>query len=226
MGYLIQPDRRIAAVVVGRGGGSNGKTALVETAVRVIGRELVTAMSVQDLDQSRFAIGSLLGKLLFYDDDVKAGVRLPDGQLKKLSEAKTVTGERKFGATFTFTVRALPILLCNSPPSLADLSHGMQRRLLVFPFEKEFKGRAVDRHLFTRIWDAELPGVLNRYLAGLERVIKRGWNFHRTADQARAAEAWLVEANPVPAFVDAVCKSDVNASCWMKDLYPAFVTWA
>ena len=47
------------------------------------------------MENNRFAIGGLLGKLLFLDDDVRAGARLPDGTLKTISEAKEVTGELK-----------------------------------------------------------------------------------------------------------------------------------
>jgi hypothetical protein len=61
---------------------------------------------------------------LFVDDDVRAGVRLPDGTLKTISEAKEVTGELKYQQPFNFVVRTVPILLCNNVPSLADLSQG------------------------------------------------------------------------------------------------------
>ncbi len=224
MGYALQPDRRTAIVVICKGGGSNGKTALIQTLIRLMGQELVTAMPVGDLDNHKFIIGSLLGKLLFVDDDVKNGTRLPDGQLKRLSEEKTVTGEHKFGPPFTFTVRTLPILLCNNAPTLSDLSHGMQRRLLVIPFDRTFKGSEVDRDLFPKIWAEELPGVLNHALAGLRRLVDRGWSFEPPQSAHAAKEAWLIEANPVPAFVAAQCER--QGSCWMSELYPAYTSWA
>jgi putative DNA primase/helicase len=224
MGHVIQSDRRIAVIVVCRGGGRNGKTALLETLVRLLGQELVAAMRVQDLDRSQFSLGNLLGKLLLYDDDVKAGTRVPDGDLKRLSEAKTVTGERKFGQSFTFRVRTIPILLCNNPPSLADLSEGMRRRLLVVPFDRAFRGKAADRSLFPKIWATELSGILNHALAGLQRVIRRGWRF-RVPDSAKAAKAaWLIEANPLPAFIEARCER--KGKCLVRDLYEDFSRWS
>jgi len=54
-----------------------------------------------------------------------------------------VTGELKFGPVFNFTVRAVPVLLCNNIPSLADLSHGMLRRLMVLPFNRGSPTRTV-----------------------------------------------------------------------------------
>jgi Family of unknown function (DUF5906)/D5 N terminal like len=132
-GYVIQPRRNIPMIVVLRGGGDNGKTVLVRTLIRLLGNQLVRAQRVEDLDKNRFAMGSLFGKLLFVDDDVRAGVRLPDGTLKTISEAKEVTGELKYQQPFNFVVRTVPMLLCNNVPSLADLSHGMLRRLRIIP---------------------------------------------------------------------------------------------
>ncbi|WP_148934679.1 DUF5906 domain-containing protein, partial [Escherichia coli] len=91
-------------------------TKRVETIQRLLGAGLVSAMRIQDLDRSRFATSDLVGKLVLIDDDVRAAIRLPDGELKKISEAKTITAEHKNGPTFTFTVRTVPILLCNNPP--------------------------------------------------------------------------------------------------------------
>ena len=69
---------------------------------------MCTPSGLEDLDKNRFAMGSLFGKLLFVDDDVRAGARLPDGVLKTISEAKEVTGELKYQPSFNFVVRTVP----------------------------------------------------------------------------------------------------------------------
>jgi len=130
LGHAIRPDRSIPLILILLGSGRNGKSMLVHTLFRLLGDELVCATRIEDLDKSRFAIGNLLGKRVLIDDDVRAGIRLPDGELKKISEAKLVTGEPKYGKQFNFVVRTLPILLCNNVPSLADLSKGMLDRLM------------------------------------------------------------------------------------------------
>jgi hypothetical protein len=129
--------------------------------MRLLGRAQVHAQRVDGLENSQFALGSLFGKLLFVDDDVKAGARLPDGLLKMISEAKEVTGEQKYKPTFQFVVRTVPLLLCNNVPSLADVSPGMMRRLMVIPFARRFTDADRDRDLFEQIWGTELPGILN-----------------------------------------------------------------
>jgi len=65
---------------------------------------------------------------------------------------------------------------------------------------------------------------LNHAIAGLRRVIRRGYRF-RVPDSAKEAKAaWLTEANPLPAFVEARCER--KGSCLVRDLYEAFSHWS
>jgi putative DNA primase/helicase len=195
IGYLIQQRRNIPLVLVMHGRGNNGKTVLIQTVIRLIGAPWVLAQRVEELNKSRFAMGSLFGKQLFVDDDVRAGVRLPDDILKTISEAKIVTVELKFRDHFNFIVRAVPVLLCNNFPVLSDSSHGMLRRLTVIPFDRTFTDEEKDAELFERIWADELPGVLNRALAGLRRLRKRGSKFRPPDAVTRATEYWVQMAS-------------------------------
>ena len=86
-GYIIQPDRAVRMIITRWGSGGNGKSKLIETLVRLLGLRLVYAGKVERLATNRFAFGDLFGKLLFVDDDVKAGIKLPDGELKTISAA-------------------------------------------------------------------------------------------------------------------------------------------
>jgi putative DNA primase/helicase len=195
------------------------------TAVQLLGGQLVHAQRVEDLDKNRFAMGGLFGKYLFVDDDVRAGARLPDGVLKTISEAKEVTGELKYKQPFNFVVRTVPVLLCNNIPSLADLSHGMLRRLMVIPFNRRFTDQDRDTDLFERIWANELPGVLNRALRGYRRLLERGSKFKHPAAVRQATKRWLQQANPLPAFVEAHCMRQPEGRCLMKSFYVVYTTW-
>jgi putative DNA primase/helicase len=181
---------------------------------------------IDNLDKNRFAMGSLFGKYLFVDDDVRAGARLPDGILKTISEAKEVTGENKFKPPFNFTVRTVPVLLCNNIPTLADLSHGMLRRLQVIPFDRTFTDEDKDPALFDRIWANELPGILNRALRGYQRLVGHGSRFELPPAVNAATNKWVAQANPLPAFIEARCVKGIDQRCWMQNLYPAYKAWA
>ena len=224
VGYLIQSRRHIPLILVCLGGGSNGKSMLVQTIARLLGPGLVSAQRIENLDKYRFASASLLGKLLLVDDDVRAGIRLPDGELKKISEAKPITAEHKYGPSFEFVVRSVPVLLCNNTASLADVSYGMSRRLMVLPFDRTFKDDA-DPTLFPTIWKTEMAGVLNRSIDGLQRLLNRG-HFDMPIAVTRATAEWLKEANPLAAFVDENCSRDSLGKCLLQEFYAEYRQWA
>ena len=225
VGYIIQPRRNIATIAILLGSGNNGKTALVKTVTKLLGKAQVHAQRVEDLERNKFAFGSLFGKLLFLDDDVKAGARLPDGTLKIISEAKEVTGENKYKDPFNFVVRSVPMLLCNNVPSLADVSRGMLRRLMVIPFDRSFTDKDEDKELFDRIRANELSGVLNKALKGYIRLQKRQ-RFKLPKAVKKAQERWLEQANPLPAFISECCVKGPNRRCLRKGLYKKYHDWA
>ena len=198
VGYAAQPARSDARIFVGWGAGNDGKSALAGLLTRFLGRDRVAAMPVGKLAGNPFMLGHLADKALFLDDDVAVGTVLPDGLLKTISEDKVVTGEPKHRDAFEFRVRALPLLLCNTAPHLLDTSYGFYRRLFVLPCDRRFTGAEADRTLFSRIWEAERSGVLNRALAGLRRVVQRGWKFEPSEVVKQATAEWWAEATGLP----------------------------
>jgi P4 family phage/plasmid primase-like protien len=225
LGYVIQPRRHHPLIVIFLGRGNNGKTSFTELLRRLIGPGQIYSGRVDDLEKNQFSIGNLFGKHLYIDDDIKAGTKLPDGTLKKISEAKTLTGERKFKDQFEFKSRAFPILLCNNIPSLADLSHGMMRRLRVVPFTRIFKEHETDRQLFERIAAKELPGVLNRVLEGWKRLQTKG-RFTKSIDMANARKVLLAHANPLQGFIDECCEEADDVTISMDKFYLRYKAWA
>ncbi len=225
VGYIAQPIRQIPVIPILWGSGANGKTVLSQTLIRLIGIDRVIAARVEELDKNQFLTGDLLGKLLYIDDDVRQGIRLPDGPLKKFSEGKVVTGDRKHKALITFINRALPMLLCNNVPSLNDLSYGMQRRLMVIPFQRSFRKNEDDPKIFQTIWSDEMSGVLNRAIRGWQRLRKRG-GFKIPRPVTMAQDRWLVHANPLKAFLDDCVIKDPKSTLWFDDFFESYSNWS
>jgi phage/plasmid-associated DNA primase len=115
--------------------------------------------------------------------------------------------------------------LCNNVPSLADVSYGMMRRLMVIPFDRTFSDQEKDDGLFERIWQHELSGVLNRALDGYVRLLNRR-RFKTPRAVVKATRRWLEQANPVPAFISECCVVKSAVKCQMRHLYPAYKAWA
>jgi P4 family phage/plasmid primase-like protien len=225
MGYAIQPKRDIAAFFILRGKGRNGKTKLMETLERLMNKRAIYSDRMANIEQNKFAIGALVGKLLLIDDDVDTGTKLPDGFLKKVSERKLMTGELKFKDSFEFICTALPVLLANNYPYAADLSWGLRRRAHIIPFERVFTAEDADDTLFPNIWESELPGVLNRAIEGLFRLRQRG-AFKQPIDCVSAHDAWLTQANPLSSFIKEECQELLSGYTLLSKFYSEFEYWA
>ena len=225
MGYAIQPRRDVPAWFMLSGRGRNGKTKLMETIERLMSSAAIHSDRLSNLESNRFAMGAIAGKLVLYDDDVDTGTKLPDGLIKKLSERKLLTGELKFKDTFEFVATCLPVLLANNLPITADLTYGMRRRAHIIPFDRVFTDEDADDTLFPYIWANELPGVLNRAIEGLQRLRARG-RFDQPNDCKEAMSKWLVQANPLTAFIDEACCKDLAAHILLSDFYRMFTQWA
>jgi P4 family phage/plasmid primase-like protien len=222
-GYILQPRRDIKLIVMLLGGGDNGKSKLMELiADEFLGINNYVSARVGELEGNQFSLSKLVGKLLFYDDDVQSGTKLADGILKKISEERAITTEKKYQNSFTFRCRALPVLLCNNLPTTSDVSPALHRRIMAIPFDHQFKpGIDLDPDLFERIRQNELSGVLNQALEGLQRLRARG-HFKKPSDVQRKADEWFKNANPVEGFLADMCQPDPTAKWRQQDAYDRF----
>ena len=225
MGYAIQPRRDIASYFMLKGQGNNGKTKFMQTIERLINSRCIYSARLTSIEQDKFAIGALAGKLILLDDDVDTGTKLPDGFLKAVSERKLLTGQLKFKDSFEFVAICLPVLLANNFPLCADLSYGQRRRAKVIPFDRKFETHEDDRGLFPRIWETELPGILNRAIEGLQRLRQRG-DFQEPTDCEKAKADWLAHANPLSAFLAERCTECHESQIQLRDFYREFQEWA
>ena len=97
---------------------------------------------------------------------------------------------------------------------------------MVIPFDQKFEKGAIDRTLFDGIWAEELPGILNKALAGLERVMQRGIEFKEPISVVNAKKSWIGQSNPTPEFIRDRCSLNPTYTCYLQDLYQNYVAWA
>ena len=225
MGYAIYGRRPLKAFTIWHGAGDNGKSTLFRIWSEVVGQPAVASLRIHKIEENRFVLSHLPAKLLLVDDDVKKGVKLPDGLLKQISERKLITTETKGGAHFEFVARVFVALLCNTLPELDDGGRAIASRAHLVPFRRSFAPEEQDRHLAARIIADELAGVLDVALAGLRRVLERqGFNEPAACRELKAE--WLGSTHTVLDWVEdrcelvedgltavAVLKADYDAWC-------------
>lgn len=171
LGYCCIPDTRHEKCFLFTGGGSNGKSVLLDTLTALLGSENVSAVGLQELEENRFAAAALVGKLANVHADLDSRALRSSRMFKALVTGDLLTVERKYVEPFEYRNRARLIFSANSVPLAADKSFAFLRRLVIVPFERTFTGDRADKHLREKLTTPEeLSGILNRALAGLLRL--------------------------------------------------------
>jgi len=226
-GYIIQFSRWLKTWVLFHGSKDTGKSTIAEVLKALLGNSFIgMELSAFGGSKSAFVEQGLIGKLALVDDDYDKASALPDGFIKKISEEKSMTTQIKYGDNLQFVSRSLPMVLSNHWPISRDVSDAFRERALVFPFVYKIAGahRSDERR---NLMMQELPGILNKFIAGLVRLRERGdWDV--PLDCFDAHQEWEIKSNPARLFV-AECiehgttRGDHITSTRMWD---AYVQWS
>ncbi|KZR57496.1 phage/plasmid primase, P4 family [Pseudobacillus badius] len=226
-GYCLIPSTRYEKALMLTGSGSNGKSKFIELFERFIGTENISNVPLQDLENNRFKLAQLHGKLANTFADI------PAERLEKSSIFKTVvSGDRtsaefKGKDSFDFKPFARLVFSANEMPKSADLTYGFFRRWLIVPFPNKFGegGLKRDPYIMQKIsTEEELSGLLNMALKGLQRLEECG-GFSENETTKQALEQYEREADTLLSFIEEECVIDEKASVSKNDLFYIYGDW-
>ena len=224
-GYLIQPDRSLKTWVLMHGEGYNGKSTIGSVLGTLLGRSSAER-SLDGYDGSNsHAEAGLVGKLMLLDDDYSEGRVLPDGLVKRLSEAKRVTANPKNAAEFNFVARSVPVVLSNHWPVTRDTSLAIRERAQVIGLNYYVAPEERDERAQQVVLENELPGVLNRFLEGYARLRLRG-RFNPPPECLTARDKWVSMSNPVAMWVSECLSAEEGAFLSRTDAWANFSAWS
>ncbi len=103
MGYLLIPSTSLQKAFVAIGGGGNGKGTFLKILTHLIGDENVSTISLQDIQDNKFATAGLLGKLMNCYHDLDAQILKSTGKFKSIVSGDPIAAERKFRDHYSFT---------------------------------------------------------------------------------------------------------------------------
>ena len=234
LGYAAQPDKNIASWWLFRGPGGDGKSTILSILGGILGdAQIKTTTKMLSLNEdngsNNHTTASLVGKLNLVIEELPAGYLLKDAGLKMLSESTKMSANPKHGREFSFMYSGTLIMCSNGFPATRDLSHGMQRRANIIPFNKQFTldGKE-DLHRVSNILNdkMEMSGVLNFMLEGLQRLRDRG-RFLVPVSCKEAKDEWSGEANHAIRFMrEALIKTkDSTDRVTLKEVYESYLVW-
>ncbi len=223
MGYCTIPDTRFEKAVMLKGEGENGKSVFLDTLAALLGTDNVSNVALQDLEENRFRVAELYGKLANTFADLDARALHSSSMFKTLVTGDPITGERKFKDPFTFRPYARLLFSANRVPPSHDRTYAFYRRWLIIPFERSFKGRQADKSLRAKLRQ-ELPGIFNRAVRGLHRLFANEAFTEPVAVQ-EALKAYVRSNDNVRVFVDECVEVDAQQSITKKEFYCVYEKW-
>jgi putative DNA primase/helicase len=201
---IVAPYKANQKAVLLLGEGDNGKSTYLSALLRFLGGANATNMSLHRMENDRFSVARLVGKLANICPD------LPSSHLNDTAVFKALTGdegqltaEYKHKDSFEFEPFTKLVFSANHPPRSSDGSHAFFRRWVVAPFVRSF---SEDEKLAREDLDAmltakvEFSGVLNKILEVVGRVRTKG--FTESKSMKEAWEEFRHTTDPVSVWLD------------------------
>ena len=137
----LNPNKTRRKIAIMLGSGTNGKSTFRQMIINLIGDTNVSVSTPQEL-QSRFGLSSLEGKICNYGDEVGTKPLDEMDKLKSISSGESVNYEWKNKDTREYAFKTLLLFNSNEMPVIKDKSEASLDRLLIIPFNANFKGKA------------------------------------------------------------------------------------
>lgn len=227
-GYCLTPDVKMQKALMIYGAGSNGKSVFINMLKEIIGYENVSGETLHTLEEDKFRVANLYGKLLNAFPDLKDKSLQTNEVFNTLTGGdKQLTAERKYMNSFNFDPTTKLLFSANRIPFAYSDNYAYYRRWLMIRFPKTFKDEEIDENLIEKLTtESEKSGFLNRMLEGLKRL-RENHKFTKDETPEEVAETYRLNSDNVTVFIEKCCREcKIRESPTPKKLvYVAYSTW-
>ncbi|MDP9250721.1 MAG: phage/plasmid primase, P4 family [Chloroflexota bacterium] len=224
-GYVISGRLDLHKIMLVVGPTRGGKGTIARLLGKMIGPRSVAGPTLSSLSYD-FGMAPLIGKpLAVISDarlDAKANTSVVVERLLSISGEDTLTVNRKYRDQWTGKLPTRFLVISNELPRLGDASGTIANRFVVLLLTRSWLGQE-DTGLEDRL-TADLAGILNWSLAGLDRLTEQG-RFTRPVTTDEAIIALQDLASPVSAFVRDLCTIGPTEEVAITTLYEAWKHW-
>jgi putative DNA primase/helicase len=223
-GYALLGNPTQQVFTIFHGGGSNGKSTLIDIVEYIFGDYARSAepntFIRQRNERVRDDLARLKGARMVATSELATGEILDAALVKRLTGGDTITARALYKEAFEFKPQFTLFMVTNALPVIDGGDAALARRLILVPFNATIQNR--DASLPERL-RAEASGILNRILAGLANYQENGL---KVPDSVRhAADSYAAESDLIAAFLEDRCEFCDTASCGANDLYRAYRNW-
>jgi putative DNA primase/helicase len=199
---MLDPSRTPSKAGFLFGPSRSGKSTFLRLAQAIAGAANCSAVTLHQLSENRFMAANVYGRMLNAAADLSADDVDDISMFKMLTGEDLIQADRKYGAQFAFTNRALFLFSANELPTVSETSNAYAERIVPFRFGRSFAGRekpGIEEDMIAN----ELPGILRRWVAAWQRRAKRG-GYASVNDHVMTE--FLTRSNRVAAWVAEACR--------------------
>jgi putative DNA primase/helicase len=206
VGYSLTGSIEEQCLFFLHGAGANGKSTFISTLTALLGEYAVKldqeAILASDRNRGRGATPELVvlaSRRLAYVDELEEGRSLDEARIKALTGADRSTGRGLYEGMCEWRNTAKLWMDLNHLPNFKGIDLGIERRLRVIPFDRQFAESEQDKHMAERL-RAELPGILAWAVEGCRKWREQGLQAPETVNLA--TRQYRDDQNHLPAFVN------------------------
>lgn len=211
------PNAEKMVYLWGRGG--NGKSQLVNLLRGMLGQEACAEVRLSDLRRPAI-LELLVGKIAMLGNETAAGTDLE--RLKGLISREPQTCDPKYRDPFVVEPECLVTQASNYPPTFAESSDAMSRRVISLHLEASFTGEGRVQDYSKLIIEKEFDLLLAWAVEGAIEVLTEGRFTVPSSVLAESAEV-VTKGNPVNEFMDVLEFGPYEVA--VSELYLVFDRW-
>jgi len=224
IGYILYRRNELGKSFFLLGSGSNGKSTFISILKKFIGKKNYSSLELNDLGR-RFKTAELFLKLVNFGEDISNRNIDENSIYKKLVTGETINVEKKGKDPFEFEPYSKLIFSANELPKINDTSFGFMRRLIIIPFNAQFKETDIDYnpYIIDNLTSQEaLKYLLKLSVDGIRRVL-RNKKFTEVESVKNEIKEFEIINNPLLAFLDENKDNFINNT--VEDGYLQYSTW-
>lgn len=216
IGYVFLKDMNLEKCLVLTGSGQNGKSVFFNIICALLGERNILNYPMSTFSHE-YKRAKLINILLNYSSE--KGNDLEVDIFKALISGEPLQAREPYGKSFTVKNKVRFIINANELPKETEQTDAYFRRFLIIPFDVKISDEEKDINLASKIIAAELPGVFNWALEGLQRLVKEE-KFTHCEKSYKAIEEFRKSADSIALFVEECnIEKDLVNKIAVKDLY-------
>lgn len=217
-GYILEAGnkRQVVHFLYGSSG-NNGKSVFWKILQKLLGDENISSLKLGAFKKSDdFQLEHLVDKKLNVSDETQRSYIDSPLYTDITSEGEVLINPKGVKG-YKYKIKAHFLIAGNFYPKFKDAT-GMQRRVIIVPFNHQLKQEEVIYNLEDKIAEKELPAIFNWALRGYEELEKENKFYLSDSSKDNMSEYENI-LNPTKDYIDTACEIGKDYFTTYKELY-------